>query len=707
MHAMARNLCAASMLLVLCGCAARESGSPVTVSNQGFRIAVVAGKEGVDAEITDLRGGRTVAKGPCIHEAVLAGTTRRLENPVVAAGENQIVIRGRLAGLDMEHTFSLPADRPIVEERITLSNASGETIALDDFEAGCTLPVADRENRVSAELAGDEFLAVPFLHRADDPPGRRHAFTMQEVVTQPATESYFGVRPLAPLRVVPSRHRYAESWAWTRGENLVVISKVCQEHLQFSVISTHRRDDGIRLRVGGAAMVIGEPADLTRIKPGQRIDLGLTRYQALEGGHREACYALRTLLDEQGCRFPEGFNPPVHWEQLYDMENAWTDRPALYTLAALEREAGKAQAFSCESLYLDPGWDTDFGTFLWGESWLGKQKAFIDDMRARHGLKVSMHFPLASWISEPKVFGPWGKEPYKSFPIEARMKPDGEILCLGSRAYLDTAEKRMLESCANGAVFLMFDGNWFVPCDNPDHGHPIPYRTEDHVRANLDLARRIHAKYPHVQIEMHDMIAGGNPLRMTPIYYKYGLPGSYDTNWGFELMWNPMEDLVQGRTTALYYANLGCNVPFYTHIDLRKDNEHCIVLWWYASTCRHLGIGGTHRDASIVKAQQEAMRWYRNNDRFFKHGEFYGVSEEIHVHVLPSEHACVVNAFNLGDKPKTVSGSIDLKEIGMDTAAAYVSRESIGTVENGRLRIRAELPPWGAKVGTVEISRKD
>ena len=52
---------------------------------------------------------------------------------------------------------------------------------------------------------------------------------------------------------------------------------------------------------------------------------------------------------------------------------------------------------------------------------------------------------------------------------------------------------------------------------------------------------------PSVLIEMHDMLAGGSTERMTPVYYKYGLPGSYDENWGFELMWDPMADIRSGR----------------------------------------------------------------------------------------------------------------------------------------------------------------
>ena len=59
------------------------------------------------------------------------------------------------------------------------------------------------------------------------------------------------------------------------------------------------------------------------------------------------------------------------------MPNAWEARPNRYTKAIIEKEAAKAKAYSCEALYLDPGWDTEFGTFLWGEQWLGPRTAFV------------------------------------------------------------------------------------------------------------------------------------------------------------------------------------------------------------------------------------------------------------------------------------------------------------------------------------------
>jgi hypothetical protein len=271
-------------------------------------------------------------------------------------------------------------------------------------------------------------------------------------------------------------------------------------------------------------------------------------------------------------------------------------------------------------------------------------------------------------------------------------------LCQGSKQYRDEAERRLLAHCADGVAFLMFDGTWWNGgCDNPGHGHPVPYRWEDHIRAHVDLAQRIHAKYPDVLIEMHDMLAGGTRPRPTPVYYKYGLPGSYDENWGFELMWHPLDDLREGRAAALYYYNLGCNIPVYLHIDLRNDNRECLVLWWYASTCRHLGIGGTHTDPEVVNAHQAAMRWYAAHDEFFKRGEFYGPNEQVHFHVLPERDAFVVNLFNLSDDGHTVTGSVSLKDLGLDPTATYTGSEAWGSNTDGEFHVMLEMPPWSAR----------
>jgi len=70
------------------------------------------------------------------------------------------------------------------------------------------------------------------------------------------------------------------------------------------------------------------------------------------------------------------------------------------------------------------------------------------------------------------------------------------------------------------------------------------------------------------------------------------------------------------------------------------------------------GIGGTNKDVKTVEAQKSAMKYYKEFERFYKRGEFYGINEDIHLHVLPGENAFMVNMFNLSDKPQTITGKI-------------------------------------------------
>jgi hypothetical protein len=164
-----------------------------------------------------------------------------------------------------------------------------------------------------------------------------------------------------------------------------------------------------------------------------------------------------------------------------------------------------------------------------------------------------------------------------------------------------------------------------------------------------------------------------------------------------------MRDILSGRARSLYYYNLGCNVPVYLHIDLRKDKPGCVVLWWYASTCRHLGIGGTHADPAVVAAQKSAMQTYHALERFFKRGEFYGINEEVHLHVLPEENAFVVNLFNLSEENREIGGSIDLARMGLQAGRLKASSGDVGTIENGIWSIRRAIPPWSAQVVHVQL----
>jgi hypothetical protein len=208
----------------------------------------------------------------------------------------------------------------------------------------------------------------------------------------------------------------------------------------------------------------------------------------------------------------------------------------------------------------------------------------------------------------------------------------------------------------------MFDGtayNAIDPCWDPAHGHPLPLTCAAHVDATNSIARHVHEKYPRVSIEMHDQAVGGAPIRYVPLYYGYGPDPTgksalgFDTIWGFEMMWNPMDDLRSGRSILLYYYNLAYSIPLYLHIDLRTDNDQAIVFWWNASTCRYLGIGGTHTDPKVNDAHFAAMKTYIRLKPHFAAGTFYGLDEMTHLHRHPTDSTAVIDCFNVFDSPVT------------------------------------------------------
>jgi len=290
-----------------------------------------------------------------------------------------------------------------------------------------------------------------------------------------------------------------------------------------------------------------------------------------------------------------------------------------------------------------------------------------------------------------------------------RMNPDGSrvemSLCGASRQYVDESLARFLALARDGAIFFMFDGTaWAGECWDPHHGHPVPSRREDHVAATNRLACLVHSQYPGVLIEMHDQILGGTYFRYVPTYYGHGkcqFDGAanpthgFDTVWAFELMWDPMTDLVGGHSIALYYYNLAYSLPLYIHIDLRKDNAQCLMFWWNASTCRHLGIGGTHADPAVRKSQKEAMAAYRRLAPFFKSGRFYGLGETVHVHVHPSKSEAVINCFNLENKPASKRVEFAPSRYGLDLAKEYKAIGATASRHNESYLLEVDVPAYG------------
>jgi hypothetical protein len=444
----------------------------------------------------------------------------------------------------------------------------------------------------------------------------------------------------------------------------------------------------------------------------------------IDGDWKQAYYAYRRFTEGKGCITPATYDPPVHWNELYD--NEYYDRTCAmaedffgpskpgfspeyykkdkklqneyYTLELMNGEAAKAKELGCQALYLDPGWDIGSNQQIWDAARLGSMESFVK-MRKDEGLKVSLWCSLAG---VPPTIGDPAACPPEARVIGKDGQPVPLLVCCASPAFLNTKEKRLLELCRSGASFLMFDSTQYTgPCYDPSHGHRVPSTREEHARALLELIRRVHAQYPNVLIELHDPISGPSGIHYTPTYYGYARPHSFDCLWGHEFMWNSMRDLLSRQALSLYYYNLAYSIPLYLHVNLKQENEHALVFWWYASNCRHLGMGGKPGPAAW-EAVKQAMRTYLPLKRFYVQGDFYGIEEMVHAHTLADLRESVLNVFNLEETPVQKTIRFRPQDIGLPDGAVDVEGAAFRQ-EGEDVVVELEIPAQGHRLLTIKV----
>jgi hypothetical protein len=605
--------------------------------------------------LRDLRSGRMYSdldyKWP-------GGQRPRLDSAptiVVEAGAASASFRGTLGPLEVVQTFSASGPDALTE-RIELRNPTAQPLDTSSFACGFVKRLAD-ESGPSPAAASAHFCNIPYRRHPET--GELCDYTAEELLSR---QSWYSAArsPIYDRRM--SSVWGAEGWAWYQGGTVLLVAKYNSDAMEWSLLAPQRGGGRAALRFGGAGRwKLGDPEGAARLGPHGSFRFGETRYQVLDGDWRQAYSAFRTYTEAKGNRIPPAYNPPVHWNELYD-NPLWggkdgdqgdtpARRQAFYRREDMAIEAAKARELGCQCLYLDPGWDTEFGSSIWAADRLGSETSFVRWLQDTYGLALALHTPLA----------PWNKS--STYPAEARrMNEDGRRadegtgnisdLCLASQAYLDTKVGRLRTLCRDGAYFLMFDGSWYPgPCWDPAHGHAVPLTRQEHLDAVLQIERRVHEAFPKAVIEQHDPMLGPGTPRYVPTYFLHDKAGGFDELWGNEYMIEPLDDIITRRAFSLFYLDLAYDIPVYLHIRLNRDNANALMFWWYASTCRHLGMGAKPAEPAVWEAQKSAMRQYLALKRFYAQGLFYGLDETVHAHTLPDLGESVLDCFNLEDHP--------------------------------------------------------
>lgn len=677
-----------------------ESGQAVLTS--GRLGLVIETQGGINARsLRDLVTGRIYAdRDYCWSNGAFP---KLVGQPVLTKspdGSCSVSLNGNLGILAIEQKFTASShDRDAIIEEITITNPTTEPMSTADFKCGFAKYL--RNGEAWTPDAGLRLCHVPYRRWLN---GGMQDFPLREVAERGMSyPAGFGASHCTLAWG-------AEGWLWTDGTTTLLMSKYNPDGMEWSLLEPHQRGAETVVRFGGAGLwrpglpfrpqdqsppecQHGLPDAAANLGPGKSYTFGPTRLQVLDGDWKPAYYAFRKYTESLGCHPAKDYNPPVHWNELYDNKYYSKITPIatydvdqdelrarmrklmdeFYTLDDMKGEAAKAKELGCEALYMDPGWDFPGCSFLWDAPRLGSFESFIKLMGEQYGLKVSL------WCGLGGVPPTWADP--ASCPVEAQvMTKDGKrnlVLCFSNPAFLDARAKNLLALARKGVAFFMFDSTQYPgPCYDTAHGHKIPSARDEHADSIYELARRIKQECPDVLIESHDPITGPGAGNYAPTYLNFVRPHSFDCIWGHEFMWNSMDDLISGRAVSLYYYNLAYSIPIYLHVGLNSDNANALVFWWYASICRHLGVGGKHPDPTVWEAQKKAMQTYLPLKRFYTQGEFYGIDEMVHVHTLPDLGRSVINAFNIDEKPVQRQVSFRLAEIGLPSGPVQIEGSS-------------------------------
>jgi hypothetical protein len=741
-----------------------SGGTELVLADSSWRLSVDIGQRLDPYELVHLESGRYAADESYCYQLSVSGPTlsgfhggpfalRRVV-PLDWSLEREdgnatLVLLGRLdfgpqgpTGIRLEHRITLATSGEVLEQISLLHHAGRDHFALSELRFGLRKTLFDRTAfawREGADTA--ELIPVPLRRRAGQ--GIDHllgSYSAADLYPEEWTKR--GSLP----------DRSSEAWLWCEDGGGLLIAKHDQEHIEFSVVDGEHvaprtaSSDGVALhlerlhsdrnlcmRLAGAGVSQGCPERAGELHPGQRLSFGPSIIAVYKGDWQAGYGRYKQLLRERGHVVPAGYDPKVHWNELYQLGWRCGSNAGLQELPELFTEAARAQAAGAQAYYFDPGWDLFEGSSIWDTERLGPIEDFVKRLRDDYGLSLSLHLMMhtKSLEEDPAIY---------------RRDRDGEIVvwldttpyaggfvCPASPVWQRQKIERLRTLAAAGASFFMFDFLSYEragieqahlvrgepqSCWSSEHGHSVPLTREEHAEGILTVIRAIKREFPELQIEAHDRVAG----EFLPLYYQHGPADSYDELWGFEYMWDPYSDLLTGKALSLYEYNLAYDIPLYLHINSAHDSPSMLAFWWYASLCRHLGIGGLAEPDEQWPRLVEAMRRYRRLQDYFARGRFVGINRFTHLHVLehgegleggegrkageaPGGDSAVLTAYNLGSKEVRRSVTITPAMLQLGSAAGAFDASSVAgapaRLEDGMLVVDLLLPPLSPAV--VEI----
>jgi hypothetical protein len=711
-------------------------GVELVVTGPHWRLRVDWGDRFDPWELVHLASGRVVADESYCYQLTVSGATdsgfhggpvdcRRVRPLDWSAepdgdGGTTLTLLGQLdfgpqgpTGLRLEHRITLADSGEVIEQLTLLHHAGQDQLRLDRFRFGFRKTLFDR----------GRFAWSPGSEQAELIPVPLRRFQAQDV---DHLRSGYQAADLYPSEW-PGRAslpgRGAEAWLWAEAGGGFLVAKYSPEHAEYGLadgehvlarrpaneatsavaslqLDQLHSDRNLCLRHGGAGRHDGFPETARELSPGQRLGFGASIIVAYDGDWQTGYAAYKQILRDRGHVTPAGYDPRVHWNELYRLGWRCGSNAPLQELPELFAEAARARAAGAQAFYFDPGWDLFEGSSIWDTGRLGPVEEFVRRLHDEYGLSLALHLMIhtKSVREDPAIYR---RRPDGSIDLWTDATPyAGGRVCPASAVWQRQKTERLLALARAGASFFMFDFVTYGPCWSGEHGHTVPSTREEHAAGIMTVVRAVKAEFPALVIEAHDRIGGGLPL-----YYQHGSAHAHDELWGFEYMWDPYADLLSGRALSLYEYNLAYDIPLYLHINSAHDSPAMLAFWWYASCCRHLGIGGLAEGDEQWPRLVAAMARYRELQPWFARGRFVGLDRYTHLHVLDDgpDGGAVLTAFNLSAEPVRRQVRLVLADLGLGSGPEVAGAPSARA--DGVLTIDLDLPPLSPLVVSIDTSR--
>jgi len=618
-------------------------------------------------------------------------------------GNDTLIIEGKFEDTEIliTHEFKLAENSRWLEEKITLSNQGKKRFRFSLINLGFRKSLFKQYSGWNEHLDEFTLTSIPtrryFGYGVDR---RRENFSANDIL--------YGAW-VAKEAEMPGF--CAEGWLWGNEQGGLLTCKYNPSQMEYSRFQRlpttlpGRGAEDVDIIFGGVSLYEGNPELATILEPDQSYSFGVTRYVVYEGDFKEGYYLYRSHLEEHGHKFNNNYDPPIHWDELYNLGWAYekvgffgeSSEFELYTLEQLYEEAALAKDVGAECLYLDTGWSTTHGSEIWNEERFGPLKAFSKVIHEKYNLKLGLHLMMNfEGENEPDEFYLRSKT-----GVKVVFDPYIGLFCVCTNEYwIKEKTRRILELAKEGIDFFMFDFTDFsmftvdhIGCFSKEHGHEVPMCRQTHAENIFKVIQNVKKEYPNILIEAHDR--GVKPRH--PLYFQHNLPHSFDENWGFELMWNSMQDIISGRALQLYEYNLAYSIPVYLMINENSDNENMLQFWYYASLARHLCIGGLNdKDDQKFQALKNAMILYKKLKSFFTRGTFYGVNQTVHLHVDERQKLGIITAYNLSSRQKKIKIQLDINKYGLEFNSIDIYNglnEKVFTLGQVHNKFVVDIPP--------------